>query len=98
MPARGWLAGFLPKTSRGVDGVPLARLVVIDYVEERDAEILAGQLSALERSASALGPVRVLLLSRPSAGSIAGQALEPLREQPVVSGPVLQAVDTAHDR
>ena len=98
MSARGWLAGFLPKTGRGVDAVPLARLVVVDYVEEREAKILADQLSALERSASALAPVRVLLLSRPSAGSLAGQALEPLREQPAVSGPVLQAVDTAKDR
>ena len=97
MSARGWLAGFLPKTGRGADAVPLARLVVIDYVEEREAAILADQLSALERSASALAPVRVLLLSRPSAGSLAGQALEPLREQPAVSGPVLQAVDTAED-
>jgi len=97
MSARGWLAGFLPKTGRGADAVPLARLVVVDYVEEREATILADQLCALERSASALAPVRVLLLSRPSAGSLAGQALEPLREQPAVSGPVLQAVDTAED-
>ena len=66
MSARGWLAGFLPKTGRGADAVPLARLVVVDYVEEREAKILADQLSALERSASALAPVRVLLLSRPS--------------------------------
>ena len=97
MSARGWLAGFLPKTGRGADAVPLARLVVIDYVEEREATVLADQLSALERSASALAPVRVLLLSRPSAGTLAGQALEPLREQPAVSGPVLQAVDAAED-
>ncbi|NLG22239.1 MAG: hypothetical protein GX555_12515, partial [Actinomycetales bacterium] len=98
MAARGWLAGFLPRTGRGVDAVPLARLVVVDYVEEHDAKTLAEQLAALERSATVLAPVRVLLLSRPPVGALAGQALEPLREQRAVSGAVLQATETATDR
>ena len=98
MSDRGWVAGLLPKTGRGVDGVPLARLVVVDYVEDREMAVLAEQLAGLERSATPLTPVRILLLRRPAVGALAGQVLEPLLEQPAVSGPVLQAVETARDR
>ena len=88
LSADGWVTGFLPGTDRGVAAVPLPRLVVVDYIEEREAQILAGYLSSLERSATPLAPVRILLLSRPAGGSLAGQVLEPLREQPTISGAV----------
>ncbi|MGH3996885.1 MAG: S1 family peptidase, partial [Pseudonocardiaceae bacterium] len=76
--ARGWVAGLLPKQDRGSDEVPLPRLLVVDYVEEREAAGLAERLAALDRSATVLAPVRVLLLSRPVVGVLAGRALEPL--------------------
>lgn len=60
--------------------MPLPRLLVVDYVEEREASGLADWLAALDRSATVLAPVRVLLLSRLVAGVLAGQALEPLKE------------------
>ncbi|MGH3693592.1 MAG: hypothetical protein ACRDRX_06285 [Pseudonocardiaceae bacterium] len=94
--ARGWLAGLLPKQDRGADDVPLPRLLVVDYVEEREAAGLVERLAALDRSATVLAPVRVLLLSRPVAGVLAGRALEPLKE--LASGAALAAVETAKDR
>ena len=97
MSARGWLAGFLPKTGRGADAVPLARLVVVNYVEEREATILADQLCALGAVGVRAGPSPGAAAQPALAGTLAGQALEPLREQPAVSGPVLQAVDAAED-
>ncbi len=92
----GWVAGLLPKQDRGADDVPLPRLLVVDYVEEREAAGLAERLAALDRSATAMAPVRVLLLSRPVAGVLAGRTLEPLRE--LASGAALAAVETAKDR
>ena len=94
--ARGWVAGLLPKQDRGADDVPLPRLLVVDYVEEHEATGLAERLAALDRSATVLAPVRVLLLSRPVAGVLAGWALEPLKE--LASGAALVAVETAKDR
>ncbi|MGH3982430.1 MAG: hypothetical protein ACRDST_07015 [Pseudonocardiaceae bacterium] len=94
--ARGWVAGLLPKLHRGADDVPLPRWLVVDYVEEREAASLAERLAAMERSATQMAPVRVLLLSRPVAGVLAGRALEPLRAQ--ASGAALAAVETAKDR
>jgi len=92
---RGWLAGLLPKQNRGGDELPLPRLFVIDYVEERDAQVLVERLSALAATASTMAPVRVLLLSRPVGGLMAGWALEPLRE--LASGQALTALETAKD-
>ena len=94
--ARGWVAGLLPKQDRGADEVPLPRLFVVDYVEERDAAALAERLSVLARSATAMAPVRVLLLSRPAVRVVAGWALEPLKE--LASGQALTALETAKDR
>ncbi|MGH3754088.1 MAG: trypsin-like peptidase domain-containing protein [Pseudonocardiaceae bacterium] len=94
--SRGWLAGLLPKQDRGADDVPLPRLLVVDYVEEREATGLAERLAALDRSATVLAPVRVLLLSRPTSAALAGRALEPLKE--LASGAALTAVETAKDR
>ncbi|MBY8874672.1 tetratricopeptide repeat protein [Micromonospora sp. PLK6-60] len=93
--ARGWIAGLLPADDRSVDTLPLPRLLVVDYVEERDASALSARLAALSRSASALAPVRLLLLSRPAAGALAGQSLAPLTE--AASGAALAALDTAVD-
>jgi hypothetical protein len=90
------VAGLLPKQDRGADEVPLPRLVVVDYVEEREAAGLADRLAALDRSATVLAPVRVLLLSRPVARALSGRVLEPLKE--LASGPALTAVETAKDR
>ena len=94
--ARGWLAGLLPKQDRGADDVSLPRLLIVDYVEERAAVGLAERLAALDRSATEMAPVRVLLLSRTVAGVVAGRALESLKE--VTSGAVLGVVETAKDR
>ncbi|MDQ3765128.1 MAG: tetratricopeptide repeat protein, partial [Actinomycetota bacterium] len=96
MQAQGWVAGLLPRPDRGGDAVPLPRLFVVDYVEERDAAALAERLAALERSATALVPVRVLLLSRPVVWADSGWVLEPLRAQ--ASGAALAAVEAAKDR
>ncbi|MFI6330783.1 tetratricopeptide repeat protein [Micromonospora chersina] len=93
--ARGWVAGLLPADGRNADALPLPRLLVVDYVEERDAVALAARLAALSRSASPLAPVRLLLLSRPAAGAPAGQALAPLAE--AATGATLTALDTAAD-
>ncbi|MGQ0717449.1 MAG: S1 family peptidase [Pseudonocardiales bacterium] len=93
---RGWVAGLLPKQDRGGDEVHLPRLFVVDYVEEREAAGLAERLAALERSATVMAPVRVLLLSRPVAGVGAGRPLEPLRE--LASGAALTALEGAKDR
>ncbi|WFE41206.1 tetratricopeptide repeat protein [Micromonospora sp. WMMD998] len=93
--ARGWVAGLLPADDSGVDRLPVPRLLVVDYVEERDAVVLAARLAALTRSASPLAPVRVLLLGRPSATALAGQALAPLAE--VATGATLSALDSAVD-
>ncbi|HEX2300307.1 MAG TPA: trypsin-like peptidase domain-containing protein, partial [Pseudonocardiaceae bacterium] len=94
--ARGWVAGLLPKQNRGGDAVPLPRLFVVDYVEERDAAALAERLAVLARSATVLAPVRMLLLSRPAARTVAGWALEPLKE--LASGQALTALEAARDR
>ncbi|MGH3574492.1 MAG: trypsin-like peptidase domain-containing protein, partial [Pseudonocardiaceae bacterium] len=93
--ARGWLAGLLPKQPRGGDELPLPRLFVIDYVEERDAQVLVERLSALAATATAMAPVRVLLLSRPVGALITGWALEPLKE--LASGQALNALEAAKD-
>ncbi|QKW16805.1 trypsin-like peptidase domain-containing protein [Verrucosispora sp. NA02020] len=93
--ARGWVAGLLPADDRGVDKLAMPRLLVVDYVEERDAVALAARLAALARSASPLAPVRLLLLGRPSAGALAGQALAPLAE--AATGATLSALDNAVD-
>jgi tetratricopeptide (TPR) repeat protein len=50
----------------------------------------------LARSATVMAPVRVLLLSRPAMGQMAGWALEPLLE--LASGATLAALETAKDR
>jgi len=94
--ARGWVAGLLPKQNRGGDDVPLPRLFVVDYVEEREVAGLSERLAGLARSATVMAPVRVLLLSRPAMGQMAGWALEPLRE--LASGAALAALETAKDR
>ncbi|MDR7277745.1 trypsin-like serine peptidase [Catenuloplanes atrovinosus] len=95
--AHGWVAGLLPATGGHLEDLPLPRLLVVDYVEERDAEALAATLTALSRpeSASALAPVRVLLLSRPAAGTAAGHTWDPLRA--VAAGATLMALDAATD-
>jgi hypothetical protein len=92
---RGWMAGLLPADNMGADTAPLPRLLVVDYIEERDATAMAGRLAVLAGSATELAPVRVLLLSRPAAGAMAGQSLAPLTE--VASGPALIALDNAVD-
>jgi hypothetical protein len=69
----GWVAG-LWRSEEELARVPLPRLVVIDYAEDAEPAGLAGTLDALRRSATAMAPVRVLLLSR----TRAGKAQDPL--------------------
>ena len=64
MKASGWVAGFLTRPT--VTTVPLPRLVVVDYAEARSD--LSNTLKKLRRSATDMAPVRVLLLTRTSAG------------------------------
>ena len=59
----GWVTG-LWRGDRGVDRVPLPRLVVVDYAEETQSESLLDILDTLARHATAMAPVRVLLLTR----------------------------------
>ena len=98
MDGRGWVAGLLPGRDRGVSEVALARLVAVDYVEERDASALTEQIAALARSATAMTPVRVLLLSRPTEGQRRGAAMDVLRQQAEAKGAVMVALDAAKDR
>ena len=92
---RGWVAGLLPVADRGADALGVPRLLVVDYVEERDAVALALRLAGLQRSASVMAPVRMLLLARPAAGTLAGQVLAPLKE--AASGATLTVLDEAVD-
>ena len=96
MAERGWVAGFLPRSGRGIDAVKAPRLIVVDYVEERDATRLSEQLAELDRSATAMAPVRVLMLARPAANKLAGRNLDALREQS--TGSVLASLEQAEDR
>jgi len=66
MAERAWVCGFLPRRDRGLRGAKRPRLVVVDYFDERDAPELADSLGQLAQSASAMFPVRVLLLARPN--------------------------------
>lgn len=93
----GWLAGWLPFIDRGVGAARVPRFVVVDYVEERGDRELLEQLGALSRSASKMSPVRVLLLSRPSASGPASSALDDLRVMSSSSGQVELAISSAHD-
>ena len=70
---RGWVTG-LWRPGGSVTGVPLPRLVVIDYAEDVDTLALDDELDALERRATDLAPVRVLLLTRTSQAT----AVDPL--------------------
>ena len=91
--ARGWVAGLEPVTDLGVDTLSVPRLLVVDYVEERDAPALAGRLALLHRSSTVMAPVRVLLLARPPTSTLYGHVLQPLRE--VATGAALSALDAA---
>ncbi|GAA3216206.1 trypsin-like serine protease [Dactylosporangium siamense] len=74
MKGRGWLAGFWDGPAAAADtgfdvaDVPLPRLIVLDYVEAFAAGDLRVLLGRLQIRASELAPVRVLLLSRTTAG------------------------------
>jgi tetratricopeptide (TPR) repeat protein len=63
----GWVAG-LWRGEEKITRVPLPRLVVIDYAEDAEPASLTSTLDALRRHATAMAPVRVLLLSRTRAG------------------------------
>ena len=91
--ALGWVAGLEQDTDRGVDTLGVPRLLVVDYVEERDAPALAQRLAALHRSSTVMAPVRVLLLARPATSALPGHVLQPLQE--VASGAALSALDAA---
>jgi tetratricopeptide (TPR) repeat protein len=65
----GWVAG-LWRGEEKIAQVPLPRLVVIDYAEDAEPASLADTLDALRRNATAMAPVRVLLLSRTRAGRV----------------------------
>jgi tetratricopeptide (TPR) repeat protein len=98
MAGTGWVAGFLPRRDRGIAAVAAPRLLVLDYVEERQAAELTERLAELTRSATVMEPVRVLLLSRPTPGQRRTVSLS-LSQQPGASGAVLAALETArHDR
>ena len=95
MDARGWLTGFLPRQGRGAATLDTPRLLAVDYVEEHDAPDLAQQLAGMLRTATALAPARLLLLSRPAAGSPVGHAVDVLKDD--ASGRALTVLDAARD-
>lgn len=65
----GWAAGLWQGEDE-IARIPLPRLVVVDYAEDAEPASLAGTLDALRRNATAMAPVRVLLLSRTRAGRV----------------------------
>ncbi|HLW79927.1 MAG TPA: tetratricopeptide repeat protein, partial [Terriglobia bacterium] len=73
----GWVTGMW-RDDLELARLPLPRLVVIDYAEEAQAVSLKDSLDALSRHATALAPVRVLLLTRRRTGQ-ARDALTELR-------------------
>jgi tetratricopeptide (TPR) repeat protein len=75
---RGWVAG-LWRPGQSLARVPLPRLLVVDYAEDVDTKSLRDELDALRRRATAIAPVRVVLLTRINAVSPANP-LSALRE------------------
>ncbi len=92
---RGWVTGFLPADDRGAATLDAPRLLVVDYVDEHDTPQLGRQLAEMTRAATALTPARLLLLSRPAAGSPVGHAIDLLKDD--ASGAALSALDQARD-
>ncbi|GIJ79840.1 Tetratricopeptide repeat-containing protein [Micromonospora phaseoli] len=80
MERRDWLVvrwtelTALDSAVQEVAGLPLPRLIVIDYVEAIAVDTLRALLDKLRRNASQLAPVRVVLLTRTAARSGAGNA------------------------
>jgi hypothetical protein len=60
---RGWLAGFW-RPDKEIAGFSLPRLVVVDYAEVQEMQLALETINDLQRSASEIAPVRVLLLTR----------------------------------
>ena len=92
---RGWVTGFLPADDRGAATLDAPRLLVVDYVDEHDTPQLGRQLAEMTRAATPLTPARLLLLSRPAAGSPVGHAIDLLKDD--ASGAALSALDQARD-
>ena len=70
MVERGWIAGtWTGADIADVARLALPRLVVIDYTEAVAVDALRNAISRLGNGASDLAPVRLLLLTRTSAGS-----------------------------
>ncbi|MFC3502216.1 tetratricopeptide repeat protein [Micromonospora krabiensis] len=81
----------LPAAAQEVAGLPLPRLVVIDYVEAIAIDTLRALLDKLRAKATALAPVRVVLLTRTAAGYTTGGG-DVLREIGKAAGPALRKI------
>ena len=79
MTARGWLAGMWSHDA-AAGTIPVPCLIVVDYAEAVEPNVLRVVLSQLGRHASHGVPVRVLILTRTRSDS-ANDVLDALREQ-----------------
>ena len=93
MQERGWVTG-LWRDASGLAQLPLPRLIVIDYAQEGAAAELEECLDTLTRCATALAPVRVLLLTRDWAG-MARNAVDELRR--TATATVTRVLDQVQD-
>ncbi|MBQ1024940.1 tetratricopeptide repeat protein [Micromonospora sp. C95] len=97
MDRRGWLVvrwtelTALPSAVQEVAGLPLPRLIVIDYVEAIAIDTLRALLDKLRRNASQLAPVRVVLLTRTTARGAAANG-DLLRELGKGAEPALRTI------
>ncbi|MEV4808759.1 tetratricopeptide repeat protein [Micromonospora avicenniae] len=97
MAQRDWLVvrwtelTALPAAVQDVAGLPLPRLIVIDYVEAIAVDTLRALLDKLRAHATPLAPVRVVFLTRTAAAYPLGGG-DVLREIGKGAGPALRKV------
>jgi Trypsin-like peptidase domain len=85
---RGWMAGFW-RRDKDIAGVPLPRLIVVDYAEVEELRLALEMLDDLRNSASSITPVRVLLLTRTGTGGHMPESVQ--REAPASLTSVLES-------
>lgn len=84
----GWVAGFW-RYGSDIAHIPAPRLIVVDYAEHTAVEHLRDLLSHLRQSATAMTPVRLLILSRQ------GDPLDHVRRE--ASASIKQVIDAADE-
>lgn len=84
----GWVAGFW-RQGTAVAHIAAPRLIVVDYAEHTVGEYLSDLFTELRQSATAMTPVRLLILSRQ------GDSLEHVRQE--ASASIKQIIDAADE-